>query len=356
MLNLVGERFGSLLVTSYSHHVGVKKFWACKCDCGNHTSVTTSDLRSGNTKSCGCSRSKFKDIFGNMYGHLEVIAKTSERDKSGRVIWRCLCTNCGNERDFVGSELIRGTYSHCGCLLEYKSRSEKRYNNDKHTQAIKKRYYDYSVRAKRLGRVFDLSESTFATLVTANCVYCGKEPSNLVKFVSKLRGVVGVELNGIDRIDATRGYTDDNVVTCCMNCNRAKNNSTYSTFIQKVLNIHKCKFKEPSTQIEYTDSELNDRVSVVFGTMRKKKSRVVELTRDFVRDIIQKPCHYCGKNDTLGGIDRVDSSVGYVEHNCVPACKHCNMLKGVMTQSEFYNWVGRIVKFAENSIDKLINI
>lgn len=33
-----------------------KALWSASCDCGNTTTVTISDLRSGNTKSCGCQK------------------------------------------------------------------------------------------------------------------------------------------------------------------------------------------------------------------------------------------------------------------------------------------------------------
>jgi hypothetical protein len=54
IIDLTGKRFGRLVVT---HQRGVRhsqKLWACKCDCGNTTSVISSSLRRGETKSCGC--------------------------------------------------------------------------------------------------------------------------------------------------------------------------------------------------------------------------------------------------------------------------------------------------------------
>lgn len=58
-INLTGQRFGMLLVKEltddYISPKGVHyRRWLCKCDCGNKTKVTTADLRSGHTKSCGC--------------------------------------------------------------------------------------------------------------------------------------------------------------------------------------------------------------------------------------------------------------------------------------------------------------
>lgn len=58
--DLTGERFGKLVVLrtgSGSKH-GAK--WVCKCDCGNIVEVYGKSLRSGNTKTCGCSKKSKK--------------------------------------------------------------------------------------------------------------------------------------------------------------------------------------------------------------------------------------------------------------------------------------------------------
>ena len=50
------------------------------------------------------------------------------------------------------------------------------------------------------------------------------------------------------------------------------------------------------------------------------------------------PCHYCGVKTlpTVGsGLDRLDSSKGYLDENVVPCCTVCNVVKGaVFTESE----------------------
>lgn len=53
---LVGEKFGRLTVKSFSHRRGANAVWICECSCGNETKARQSDLRSGNTSSCGCLR------------------------------------------------------------------------------------------------------------------------------------------------------------------------------------------------------------------------------------------------------------------------------------------------------------
>lgn len=53
----VGKRFGKLVATEYEKKDGLT-FWVCKCDCGNSKSIRQYDLKSGNSKSCGCSRKR----------------------------------------------------------------------------------------------------------------------------------------------------------------------------------------------------------------------------------------------------------------------------------------------------------
>ena len=51
--DLTGQRFGKLIVTSFSHR-DVYTWWNCKCDCGNIKKFRRSALTSGQTRSCGC--------------------------------------------------------------------------------------------------------------------------------------------------------------------------------------------------------------------------------------------------------------------------------------------------------------
>jgi hypothetical protein len=71
--DLVGKRFGRLVVLQYDHTglVGNVKlsaaFWLCQCDCGNKVVVQAGNLRGGSTQSCGCLQRE----------------KTIERNKNG---------------------------------------------------------------------------------------------------------------------------------------------------------------------------------------------------------------------------------------------------------------------------------
>jgi hypothetical protein len=52
--DIVGRTFGRLTVLSFVELRNHRAIWACVCACGNNREVTGTDLRSGNTRSCGC--------------------------------------------------------------------------------------------------------------------------------------------------------------------------------------------------------------------------------------------------------------------------------------------------------------
>lgn len=58
-IDLTGQRFGRLTVMyeaepKYTSGGNRKVVWHCKCDCGNEKDISSSELRKGYTKSCGC--------------------------------------------------------------------------------------------------------------------------------------------------------------------------------------------------------------------------------------------------------------------------------------------------------------
>ena len=54
----VGQKFGQLTVKEFSHVKKRRACWVCLCECGKTSIVSSNHLRSGQSKSCGCSRSK----------------------------------------------------------------------------------------------------------------------------------------------------------------------------------------------------------------------------------------------------------------------------------------------------------
>lgn len=56
-LNLLGQRYGRLVVIATAENIGWRTAWLCRCDCGQQLVVKTYHLRSGHVTSCGCARS-----------------------------------------------------------------------------------------------------------------------------------------------------------------------------------------------------------------------------------------------------------------------------------------------------------
>lgn len=55
LVNLIGQRFGYLTVIERVANGKCNEVrWLCKCDCGNHTEVSSVNLKNGHCKSCGC--------------------------------------------------------------------------------------------------------------------------------------------------------------------------------------------------------------------------------------------------------------------------------------------------------------
>jgi hypothetical protein len=77
----------------------------------------------------------------------------------------------------------------------------------------------------------------------------------------------------------------------------------------------------------------------------KKKEIGFSLSYDEFESLIQKPCVYCGEISSRGGVDRVDSSVGYIVENCVPCCEICNTMKMDMALSDFLIKIEKIYHF-----------
>ena len=54
LINLIGHTYGRLTVFGYAGKKGKHHYWRCSCDCSKRSVVTSTALRSGHTKSCGC--------------------------------------------------------------------------------------------------------------------------------------------------------------------------------------------------------------------------------------------------------------------------------------------------------------
>jgi hypothetical protein len=91
-------------------------------------------------------------------------------------------------------------------------------------------------------------------------------------------------------------------------------------------------------------------------TDARKRGLEWDLSDDELERLVKGDCHYCGapprlrtfnggKYATLmNGIDRIDSSLGYYEGNCLSCCPDCNRAKMALGYEEFLELVNRIAQ------------
>ena len=93
-----------------------RRRWNCLClRCFNKFIVLQQNLLNGNTKSCGCSKSK--SLIGLRFGHLNVIGEDYLKiDARGHRIkrWKCVC-DCGSTIYVTTHKLKSGRTKSCGC-------------------------------------------------------------------------------------------------------------------------------------------------------------------------------------------------------------------------------------------------
>lgn len=87
IINLVGKRYGRLVVIEKADSLKGHARWRCKCDCGNECVVHGSSLRSGNTKSCGCYKTE---------NARKLYSTVRQNDKRLYAVWNGIKQRCTN--------------------------------------------------------------------------------------------------------------------------------------------------------------------------------------------------------------------------------------------------------------------
>jgi hypothetical protein len=213
--NLIGQRFGRLLVIKYDHSDS-GAIWKCICDCGNEILIKTKLLTSCGVKSCGCIYTE-KDLTGKRFGKLHVISKIKNYEKatSKSDYYLCMC-DCGNETIVLSASLRNGNTKSCGCLIGKTTNKLKLLYGEASFNQV---YNTYVRDAKKRNLVFELDNNIFKIITQQNCYYCDNKPNQIIKSINYNGEYI---YNGIDRLNNSLGYIVGNIVPCCGICNRAK--------------------------------------------------------------------------------------------------------------------------------------
>lgn len=110
--DLRGKRFGNLTaIRDVGKDARGARIWECKCDCGKIIRTKGTSLVSGNTTSCGCIM--LADLIGRRFGRLVVVELTGAKKRKRR--WKCIC-DCGKTTIQPTFTLTTGHVVSCGCF------------------------------------------------------------------------------------------------------------------------------------------------------------------------------------------------------------------------------------------------
>ena len=236
------------------------------------------------------------DLTGKRFTAWLVIESAPKRGR--RTYWRCRC-DCGIEKEVLAQNLISGTSSGCGCA-------------------------------------------------NGSGPHSSPRPIVIGQTYGRLRVVAAT--------DSRAKHGDKQWVCECM-C------GTFITHTTGLLNSGRviscgCYNREVCRNPDPVAAQRKQAFIHFMNACVRKRKLACTLSEDEWLTLVSQSCHYCGSNGSneakrrpdahygksfhYNGIDRIDSSFGYVAGNCLPCCKRCNIAKNIMGYDEFKTWVHRI--------------
>lgn len=247
---------------------------------------------------------KFIDLTGQRFGRWTVIGFEG-RDKWGHSKWSCLC-DCSNKKVVGLQPLQNGESKSCGCY-------------QKEQVKIKKRKHRY----------IDLTGKKYSMLL-------------VVKF---------------DHVDENSRAV---FWECLCECGNKKiiNGSGLKSGSIKSCGCYGIKKRREAWALPLGESSKN-KLYADYKRSAQKRNIDFDLEFNLFINITKKDCFYCGRvasqistsKDLIGeyvynGIDRVDSSIGYIKNNVVPCCQECNYAKNNTPQQDFLDWIKRVYEYS----------
>jgi hypothetical protein len=175
------------------------------------------------------------NLSGQKFGRWVVLSFANIQKQ--KKYWVCRC-ECGVVKTVQGVNMIRGLSKSCGCLRRQKIQECN--NIKKVTLSSAKSSALHALRQAASSRklCLVLSKEDALVLMESPCYYCDVKESGY----SKSRAGVIFRHNGIDRIDNHLGYTKENSVPCCTDCNLAKRTLSQQEFFNLIERVYKKHF------------------------------------------------------------------------------------------------------------------
>lgn len=207
-------------------------------------------IKNDNILLCSCNEYRAKkasELIGKTIGHYNILdfcEVKKSKNNSYAYYYDVQCVKCGSIRKHV---------------LYNRNSWEDYYQGCPDCSRVKLSYYErrfkeYQQSAKVRNLEWSLTFEQFCDLISKNCVYCNSKPENHFRSIGQKKTISEGVMNGIDRVDSSKGYTIDNCVSCCSKCNYMKNDLSKDTFLDHITKIYLFT-KQGSTTIENTSND-----------------------------------------------------------------------------------------------------
>lgn len=165
------------------------------------------------------------------------------------------------------------------------------------------------------------------------------------------------------------GYNDRNRPLLKIKCNNCSHEyiSSYPNFKDIRKSGESCQKCTNITNRTYKKAEpIDNQVNIIYSNYKSRakfKGWEFDITKDEFKELIFQNCSYCNiepsnyREDRVknrrtidmshytNGIDRIDSSQGYIKGNMITCCEDCNNAKRNLSHEQFLDLIKRIYEF-----------
>lgn len=186
-----------------------------------------------------------KNHEGKKYHHLTMLKPVRSGGAGKGMYWLAQC-DCGTTREVRASEAALGYVKTCGKCQYHLALVQgagakgghKFSQNHGRNRGLREQERRYMYSAMKRSIPWHLTPREFEHIVKQPCTYCQAEPREYKARLKKGKGrQVSALMNGIDRIDSSKGYTLDNCISCCTTCNRMKLDLPIADFIKQCTKV-----------------------------------------------------------------------------------------------------------------------
>ncbi len=182
---------------------------------------------------------------GDVCNEVLTIVEVLPQGKSGQhTKYKVRCSLCSNVSTKTLPTINKSVS--CGCeknnssLWKHVGAKVRTWQLEDGEAAFNNLYTSYKNRAIKSNKEFSLTKDLFRKLTKSVCYYCGEQPNQVIKGLGKTSG--NYVYNGLDRVDSSKGYSEDNIVPCCKTCNFMKLDHSKGEFLKHIEKIYKYKY------------------------------------------------------------------------------------------------------------------